>query len=314
MMETTDSREPSSQPYTPKKVPQLLKIALITGALSAIVSGFIMWQGYQGGSFLRNQPDHLLFQARSLPVFPVTIYDVRKKTLEQLTAKGQGTASILGYAAGPDHEYYLLSEESGKYSNVYAVDKKKPEAGMTQLSHSKTMKLGLSFDAATHQIVYTAFGSGTTSSITLLRQGTSTEHVLAKGKSATILKGGFFVVYEQEGNVYTVGTVDGIVKPLLTIPQHGTYAIDPTTLTAVMYNPSNNELQHFSISTSATANYLNSEKALTAEGEHALVLSGDAVLELVRVENGLLVAHKSKLLPIPDSGMLKESLISFYEH
>ena len=227
-------------------------------------------------------------------MFPAALLDIDTLEITPVSVEGQGAATILDIKKGNEKDYYLITSDF-KTSNVYSVDKKNPKAGLQQVTHSPTLKLDLAVEPQTGEIAFTSHPTtATTSYISLLRSGTTTEETVGEGSTPSILKDGTFLVYEHNGHLVSrqIGVLHTFT--LLDIPKQGTFALDPITETVALNDPRVQQLQHFSLEKHTYASAISTEKTDMAEEERLLVFVGKHALQLYSTTAGLALERSGK--------------------
>ncbi len=301
-MDPLPSPVPVITPFQkPDSSSRILYIALAMGLIASLVIAAGWYIQRNGNTLLGGTPD-LLLTSDGTPLLAAMTVDTKSRTLKPLTVEGLGEAVIVDYAKGNDSEYYLVSGDGLKTSNLYVSERASKDGGLQQITVSASVKYGLSFDAQSNIAAYEVVQEDESSVITIWQLGTTTERTLIAGNNPVVLEGGMFLTYDDGEKLYSIEIGTGESHELLTLPKYASYAVDAKKKQVVVFDPVRKEYQYFSLANPIGASYERMVSSDSGSQGRLLALSKDTITEVRLSENGLvLVVGGGEPITIADS-------------
>jgi hypothetical protein len=258
--------------------------------------------------------DLFLLASDGMPLAPAQIIDIAKKTMVPVSVEGQGTDVVVDRAGSEGDVYYLIGDPAFTRSNLYRQGPKNPGAGLSEITHSATMKFDLSYDALSGVAAYVASQAGNGAGhIMVWSPITRKETDIGIGAHPILLSGAFFVVFERDGKLMSVNVASKEAHELLSIRPEAPFAVDSANLVISLYEPTANAIQSFSIAGVTSASYQSSFPVVAAPSE--LVYVGGILItaqtneadHTVLVKNGDVIRSAPALFDALASGAYKLS-------
>lgn len=244
----TPTPSPTGTPsFTQQKKTVLIICAVLLVALLGY-GAYKFWNG--GGSFGAGT---FVVASDNLPLAPARLLNLDKDTLEMVLVEDAGESVVYDIVNTDTRHYSILGDATR--SNVYRRGEGEADFGLEELTHSDSLKFDLSVDATSGIVAYTA-QQGDTTHVFVWSPLTKEETDLGVGLRPTVLPGGFFVVFEQEGKLVSARLETKTTAELLTLPSEAPFVIDTENLEAVLYNPIRSALERYSLVGMVTASFI----------------------------------------------------------
>lgn len=288
---------PFSTP-TASEPPSRRKIVAVLAAvvLVLIAGGYIAYRLWDDGPFSRAPQGEVMLASDSLPIAPAQVLE--DGALVPLRVEGQGTAHLIDAARTATHGYYLIADQGLDTVQLYRNDLADESAGLAQLTSSPSLKFDMSFDELSGQVAYTEASTAGPTRVRVWGPATTTVHDLGAGSRPTLLPGGFFAVFVQDGKLVSVNVATGERHELLELPSRA-FAVDPENMRVALYNPQTASVQQFSIARQTSASY-ESSTPLTSVPQELVWHDGQMLALIDRSERLVLTTLEGEeLLSVP---------------
>jgi hypothetical protein len=290
-MESREAEGFQQRVHPPKKIPLLhFGIALVV-IVAIVVIAYAWYRGHNRSVFETSSP--VLLTPVAVPLFPAAVLDPSTKKITPITEPAAGTASIIGYAKEKNRAFYLLTENNSATSNIYGTPAQSDLKGLQQFSFTKSLKLQLSYDAATDALAFAELASSTATSsrIMYLPHSTTTPVQLAMGNNPVLIKGGAYVIYDDGKTIFSINPLTRRIFTLLSIPNGATYTVDPQESRIALLDPNAKTIQYFSIKSGygASAERVEQVPYIRSSMRALLASKGVQIFELDK--QGIFVVH-----------------------
>lgn len=264
-------------------------VVLFAGVLVTIVVGTMYFLDMRNQQGVKSVSDsHIILTSSQAPLIQAMEISIKNKTATPIIVEGLGSATLTDIAVSKDKNIYLIANTAGSESNIYTADTHNTKAGLSQRTFSHSAKFSLSYDAQSDSVAYISVKGKDAGVVTVLTQATSTEKTYGVGANPTLLKGGFFVVYQKGADIVSANIQTKEIHTLFSVPVGGAYAIDGEGMRAVVYDPQTRTLQHFSLEGMMSASFISfkKEEGIAIQGR-VLGISGDSLASLIQAEEGV---------------------------
>jgi|CXWL01.1.fsa_nt_gi hypothetical protein len=276
-------------------------LVIVFGALATFITLTLLYRTFWHTGLQGSEISVVVVTPTGLPLFKAVALDIRTKKIVPIEVEGIGTAMLIDVVRTEKRSYYLIANQSLTEANLYSSERANPKAGLSQKTFSRSAKYSLSYDEQSNSVAYVSRKGSGPGVVTVLSQGTTTEKSLGEGSNPVLLKGGFFVVYQKEDSLVSVNISTAKEYPILNLPKGSSYAIDTETLRAVLYEPTTNSYQYFSLEGMVAASYVSSQKIEGPTIARKVALSGEVLVDAFAVDNGLVFtinAGKQSIVPV----------------
>lgn len=270
------------------RIGKIQRIVLISGALATLVVGIMYvldFKNQQGRGLASGT--YLLLTSPVNPFTPAMRVDLKKKTATPASVEGIGTAVLTDVVGTEEKSIYLIANGALTETNIYNADAHNRKAGLSQRTFSHTVKSSLSYDAQSDSLTYVGAKGKEPGVVTVLAQGTTSEKTYGVGTNPTLLKGGFFLVYQKDDKLFSVNVQTKKEYPLISLPEQGSYVVDGEEMRVVVYDPQTRTLQYFSLAGMTSASFTTLKKEEGIGRRHRILgLSGDTLISAIQTEEG----------------------------
>ncbi|MDR3546790.1 MAG: hypothetical protein P4M11_00705 [Candidatus Pacebacteria bacterium] len=166
---------------------------------------------------------------------------------------------VLEAARGTKDVYYLIESADRTYANIYSGSATNSAAPLKQITPSKTLKTGLSYDPGSGSFAYLSHTAATSTlafpDITYFDPSTGEERKIGEGNTVELMSGGLYALIRNQNQLIVVSTQTGKGQVVLPFDNTSPFAFDPKTNTLAIYYESAHEIQYFSLKSILSASY-----------------------------------------------------------
>lgn len=255
MDETPLASPPTQRNDIPPYSRRVIAAVVIVGVLMFGVFGYLGYRSWKGHRAVPPavRTTHLVLVPSATPF--TSVQEVDLKTDALLAAPmlpGNPSLKVIDLVTGSTSTAYLASDATYTSSTLYVQE------GSTEVAKprtiSNTFKYELSYDEVSGSAAYVV-GSSTAARVVFYSGATQKEYELGAGDLPFVFPGGLFVLVHRGTSLISINMVTHKETTILSLEKGAVFAIDPSSLTLVLFNPTVQTFQYFLIASQTNATF-----------------------------------------------------------